>query len=94
MKWSKEKCREEALKYETKIDFQKYSNSAYSKSIRNNWICDICSHMKRPYNKNIKWTFEKCREEALKYNTNLTGNCFNYQQTSNDTVTESVTRCN
>ena len=44
--WTKEKCHEEALKYEYKKDFKNFSGSAYSKSHINNWIDEICSHMK------------------------------------------------
>lgn len=43
--WTKEKCHEEALKYETKSDFQKFSKSAYSSARKNIWIDEICSHM-------------------------------------------------
>lgn len=45
-KWTKEKCREEALKYEFRSDFQKKSKSAYHASIRHHILDDICSHMK------------------------------------------------
>ena len=44
-KWSKEKCQEEALKYNHKIDFKKNSKGAYPAALSNGWINDICSHM-------------------------------------------------
>lgn len=60
-----EKCKEEALKYTTKKEFMNNSHSAYLKSTRNNWLDEICSHMK---NIRTTWTKEKCQDEALKYN--------------------------
>jgi predicted GIY-YIG superfamily endonuclease len=44
-KWTKEKCQEEALKYNHKIDFKKQSTGAYQAAGRNKWIDDICLHM-------------------------------------------------
>ena len=65
--WSKEKCKKEALKYNTRCEFSKKQVGAYLKSQRNGWLDEICSHMigvKKPRN---YWTKEKCKEEALKY---------------------------
>lgn len=62
--WTKEKCYEEALKYNTKSDFRKYSPVAYSTSIKNKWINDICTHMYKFKTKPIFWTKEKCYEAA------------------------------
>lgn len=45
-KWSKEKCQEEALKYNYKIDFKNNAGSAYRSSLLNKWSDEICSHMK------------------------------------------------
>jgi predicted GIY-YIG superfamily endonuclease/isopentenyldiphosphate isomerase len=63
--WTKERCQEEALKYNTKNEFKKNSKSSYAISLKNNWINDICSHMIL----NNDWTFENCKKEALKYKT-------------------------
>lgn len=63
--WNFEKCREEALNYKTRSEFSKYSNGAYDKARDNNWLDDICQHMKIIKR---KWTFEECKEEASKYN--------------------------
>jgi hypothetical protein len=43
--WTKERCQEEALKYNNRKDFNIYSKSAYLRSIKNRWIDEICSHM-------------------------------------------------
>jgi hypothetical protein len=43
----KENCEKEALKYETFTDFQTYSKSGYLYAWKNDWLDDICSHMKK-----------------------------------------------
>jgi predicted GIY-YIG superfamily endonuclease len=45
LKWTHEKCREEALKYNTKIDFKNNCKSAYRSALKNKWKDEICSHM-------------------------------------------------
>lgn len=67
-KWTKEKCQEEALKYYNRVDYKKLNSSSYEAARRNKWLEEICKHMLNPYEKSIKWTKEKCQEEALKYN--------------------------
>ena len=71
IKWTKEKCHKEALKYNRKIKFIKNCESAYVIAKRNKWLDDICSHMivKRKSPPNKKWTKGKCHKEALKYKT-------------------------
>ena len=44
--WTKEKCHEEALKYNTRGEFQKKSSTAYVKSRKEKWLDEICIHMK------------------------------------------------
>jgi len=67
--WTKENCKNEALKYKTKKDFKKISGSAYSICIKNKWIDDVCSHMIELVKPVGFWTKEKCLEEIKKYNT-------------------------
>lgn len=67
--WNKEKCQIEALKYIYKFDFQKGSSGAYSASLKNKWLDEICSHMEK--RKEMWNTIEKCQEEALKYETKM-----------------------
>lgn len=64
--WTKKNCQKEALKYKYRNDFRINSKSAYTISIKNKWLDDICDHMMDKYN---KWTFEKCLVEAKKYKT-------------------------
>lgn len=43
--WTFEKCKEEALKYKTKIEFKKKSAGAYDKCLKRKWIDSVCKHM-------------------------------------------------
>lgn len=43
--WTKERCHEEALKFNSRGDFQKKSRSAYLTSYKKGWLNDVCSHM-------------------------------------------------
>jgi len=65
--WNYNKCQIEALKYKTKTEFLKKSNGAYEASRKHKWLNDICSHMVELRKPNGYWTYEKCKEEALKY---------------------------
>ena len=67
--WNFDRCKEEALQYKTRNGFQTQSRSAYKKSVQNKWLDEICSHMEEIKKPNNYWTFEKCKEEALKYDT-------------------------
>ena len=71
--WTYEKCKEEALKYNTKTEFQLKSKGAYNSSRNNGWFIDICSHMINIKNIETKsyryWTYERCKEAALNYKT-------------------------
>jgi hypothetical protein len=67
MKWTKDKCLEEALKYKTKKEFNKNSNGVYQASYKYGWFDEVTSHLST-----IKRNFwihkENCLKEALKYN--------------------------
>lgn len=68
----KENCRQEALKFSTRMEFKKRSFNAYTLSSQFGWLDDICTHMKvfKRVDVNGCWgDIEKCRVEALKYNT-------------------------
>jgi len=67
--WSKDRCVEEAHKYQTRKDFQQQCHGAYAAAHRNKWLDEICSHMERPAAHNKYWTIERCHEEAFKYTT-------------------------
>lgn len=65
--WTKERCYEEALKYKSKVDFQKGSNSAYGRAHKQGWLEDICSHMMPHHLLNVFQTKERCAEVAANY---------------------------
>ena len=69
--WSLELVQQEALKYQTRNNFQTGSSSAYQSARRNGWLDEVCSHMERPerLSEPSKWTFAAIRQEALKYET-------------------------
>lgn len=62
--WTFEKCRKEALKYNTRSEFQNNSPGACAAARKNNWM-QICDHM--VYRKLPKgtWTYESCKRAAL-----------------------------
>lgn len=66
-KWSnKDVCHKEALKYQTRSEFQYKSNGAYTYAMRHYFLDEICNHMKNHHE--IKWNSkEACAKEALKY---------------------------
>jgi len=53
IKWTKEKCQCEALKYNYRNEFKINNKSAYFTSIKRGWLNDICSHMKFKYKQKI-----------------------------------------
>ncbi len=71
IKWTKEICSREALKYNTKTDFEESNINAYNACVRNKWINELCSHMssKPKLGGKTKWTFEICKEVASLYKT-------------------------
>lgn len=65
--WTKNKCKNEALKYNTKKEYRKNSSGSYSAALKNKWLDDICNHMITSTKEKYYWTYDKCKEEALKY---------------------------
>ena len=65
-KWTYETCYKEALKYQTKKEFQKKSSGAYSAAYDNKWLPDYTWFVK--FSKPMGyWNYETCYEEAKKY---------------------------
>ncbi len=69
VKWTKEKCHEVALKYNTRSEFQVQDKNVYCRVQHNGWLDELCSHMTELIKIKGYWTKEKCFEEALKYKT-------------------------
>lgn len=69
--WTKEKCFEEALKYQTRTEFQRGCESAYSKARKNGWLDELCAHMRAVMKPSRYWSKEQCAAEAMKYEKRL-----------------------
>ena len=65
VKWTKEKCFDEAKKYKRKIDFYKKSQSAWIAAKKNGWLKDYVWLTSTKNGKNY-WTYDKCLECAKK----------------------------
>lgn len=63
--WNYERCKKEALKYNSRNELKKECDRAYRVIIKNKWQDSLFSHMK----KLNYWEYESCKEEALKYET-------------------------
>ena len=68
-KWTFNKCKEIALKCQTKTEFIKVSNGAYSAACRNKWLDEICMHMIKFSKPRSHWTLETCIDDIKKYST-------------------------
>ncbi len=63
--WTKERCHEEALKYQFKVDFSKGCTSAYSIAHRNGWLDEICGHMVIHCKPVGYWTKKNCHNKKI-----------------------------
>ena len=71
VRWTKQNCFDEALKYFNRNDFFYASPRAYEVLRKNGWLDIACNHMKKPYEDTFKWNKEKCKALALKYQYRL-----------------------
>ena len=67
--WTLELCKEDALKYNTKTEWVKASNSAYKTSLENDWYDECVAHMTVFFTKSEHWTKERCIESSKKFKT-------------------------
>ena len=65
--WTKERCKEEALKYKYRKKFQLGSGSAYYRARVEGWLDEVCDHME--IGRNINRTIKDCAVVAMKYNS-------------------------
>lgn len=65
--WSMEICKEEALKYNRRSDFQENSSTAYTKCVKEGWLDQVCCHMEYINKPKGYWNFENCKLEAMKF---------------------------
>jgi len=67
--WTIERCKEDALKYQTKKEWRDNSNAAVTAAQKNSWMKECCAHMIETRVPSGYWTLETCKEDALKYKT-------------------------
>lgn len=67
--WTKERCKTESLKYKSRTEFSNKCGSAYNMCLKNEWLDEICGHMVLKITPRSFWTYERAKDEALKYNT-------------------------
>lgn len=65
--WNYERCKEEALKYTIKKDFNKNCPGGYDKACALGWINDICSHMTVIKKPNDYYTYDVCKKIVENY---------------------------
>lgn len=75
-RWTKKECLSEALKYSRKVDWRNNSINSHNAARINGWFKDCCLHMlsaeesyKIGNEKKKKWDLEKCKLDALKYDS-------------------------
>lgn len=67
--WTKERCQQEALKYDSISEFRKYGKGAVGAATQNGWWKEITSHMTPKRCPDGYWTEERCRAESRKHQT-------------------------
>ena len=65
--WTKDMAHEEALKYNTKIEFKTGSKNAYQAAQKYGWLNDITRHM-TPVDRTV-WTYDKTKEFAKQFDS-------------------------
>jgi hypothetical protein len=88
--WTKERCIEEALKYNTKKGFELGSSSAYVISLRKKWMDDISSHMIKLGNRYNKCIYSYEFPDNYVY-VGLTGNISERSRYRKKCKTDAVT---
>lgn len=73
--WTLEKLKIEALKYESRGEFQNNSNGAYQAALKKKLLDQVCAHMPKHIDQSgenhpmFKWGTKTLKEEALRYKT-------------------------
>ena len=65
--WTKERCHEESLKYESPNELKNNNDYVYVKCFKNKWLEEFYQNFE--IKRGIFLTNERCHEEALKYKT-------------------------
>lgn len=64
--YSFDKCKIEAIKYNSREELKEKNISVYNAIHKNKWY-DLLNHMNRKYKQKGYWTYESCKIEAMKY---------------------------
>ncbi|UOL51350.1 hypothetical protein [Vibrio phage XZ1] len=67
--WTLERLKEDALKYNSRSEWQKKSSGAYSSARKQGLTDECCAHMQKNPRPRPKWSLENLKEDALKYNS-------------------------
>ena len=67
--WTKQKCKEAALKCDYKEKFKRMYAGAYNSTIKNNWYVELTSHMIELHKPQGYWDKKHCRVVASKCNS-------------------------
>jgi hypothetical protein len=95
--WNFEKCKEEALKYNTRSHFKNNSESAYVAAWQHKWLDEICNHMLSYGNK-----YKRCLY-AFEFNDNhvyvgltynINGRYYDHLRDTNSTVYKYINEVN
>tara|TARA_Y100000389_G_scaffold204814_1_gene259858 strand:+ start:1340 stop:2386 length:1047 start_codon:yes stop_codon:yes gene_type:complete len=65
--WNKERCVEDARKYNSVKEWRQYSQKTYQKARVNDWLKECITHLTITIKPRGYWTKERCIEEAKKY---------------------------
>ena len=69
--WNLERCREDALRFDSRDQWGKSSGGAYSSAKKHGWLDDCCSHMitkgEAVTRKKLQWTLGKCLTDAKRF---------------------------
>jgi hypothetical protein len=64
--WSLDRCKEDALNYSSRREWSLMSHG-YLVAHQNKWLEECCIHMEQLQNPKGYWTFERCKEDALRF---------------------------
>jgi hypothetical protein len=67
--WTYDNCKKVIINCKTKNEFRKKYSGAYRSSTRHGWYKELTKDLQSIKKPRGYWTFEKCKEEALKYNS-------------------------
>jgi hypothetical protein len=64
--WVFETCKAEALKFNSKAQWEKFSPISYSVAVKNKWMIELTEHMYKYLKHKRSWNKQRCFEEVMK----------------------------